>query len=171
MAAQLCVGRPPLRDRGNRMYRRPASLALCGRAVGAAFCGARARAGTPPGNRSAVNQVALFPLGTVLFPDGVLPLRIFEARYMDMVRDCMRREAPFGVCLIAGSGSEGGAAARTASVGCLARIAAWDMEQLGLLHIRTVGGQRFRVLDSQLQPDQLRRAEIELLEPDEDCPI
>ena len=39
----------------------------------------------------------LFPLDTVLFPGGVLPLKIFEARYIDMVRDCMKRDAPFGV--------------------------------------------------------------------------
>jgi hypothetical protein len=116
-----------------------------------------------------VKNIALFPLNTVLFPAGVLPLRIFEARYMDMVRDCMRRDELFGVCLII-SGSESGAA-RTEHVGCLARIVAWDMEQLGLLHIRTIGDQRFRVLTSQVQPDQLQRAEVELLEPDEDSPI
>jgi Lon protease-like protein len=115
-------------------------------------------------------NVALFPLNTVLFPGGVLPLRIFEARYMDMVRDCMSRNEPFGVCLIL-SGSEAGAAARTERVGCLARISAWDMEQLGLLHIRTVGEQRFRVLSSQVQPDQLVRADIELIEPDEDSEL
>jgi len=117
-----------------------------------------------------VKNIALFPLNAVLFPAGVLPLRIFEARYMDMVRDCMRRDEPFGVCLIVG-GAETGAAARTENVGCLARIVAWDMEQLGLLHIRTVGGERFRILASQVQPDQLQRAEVELLEPDEDSPI
>lgn len=117
-----------------------------------------------------MKNIALFPLNTVLFPAGVLPLRIFEARYMDMVRDCMRRDEPFGVCLIV-SGGETGAAARTEHVGCLARIVAWDMEQLGLLHIRTIGDQRFRILASQVQPDQLQRAEVELLEPDEDSPI
>jgi hypothetical protein len=117
-----------------------------------------------------VNRVALFPLNAVLFPDGVLPLRIFEARYMDMVRDCMRRDEPFGVCLIV-SGSEVGGTARTENIGCLARIAAWDMEQLGLLHIRTIGGQRFRVIEAQVQADQLQLAEIELIEPDEDTPI
>jgi Lon protease-like protein len=117
-----------------------------------------------------LKRIALFPLNTVLFPDGVLPLRIFEARYMDMVRDCMQRDEPFGVCLIA-SGSEGGGAPRTESVGCLARIVAWDMEQLGLLHIRTLGGQRFRVRSTQAQPDQLLRAEVDLIEPDEDVPI
>jgi uncharacterized protein len=115
-------------------------------------------------------NVALFPLNSVLFPDGVLPLRIFEARYMDMVRDCMRREEPFGVCLIV-AGPEVGGAARTESVGCLARIAAWDMEQLGLLHIRTIGQQRFRVLHSEVQADHLQRADIELLPPDEDTSI
>lgn len=117
-----------------------------------------------------MKNVPLFPLNSVLFPDGVLPLRIFEARYMDMVRDCMQREAPFGVCLIL-SGPEAGAPARTESVGCLARIVAWDMEQLGLLHIRTLGGQRFRVLETRPQPDQLLLADIELIEPDEDAPL
>lgn len=115
-------------------------------------------------------NVALFPLNTVLFPGGVLPLRIFEARYMDMVRECMRREEPFGVSLIV-SGSDTGPAARTESVGCMAHIAAWDMEQLGLLHLRTIGGQRFRVLRTQVQADQLQRVDIELLPPDEDAPV
>jgi Lon protease-like protein len=118
-----------------------------------------------------VKNVALFPLGAVLFPDGVLPLRVFEARYMDMVRDCMRREEPFGVCLIVSGSEAGGGNARTEKIGCLARIVAWDMEQLGLLHIRTIGGQRFRILSSQVQPDQLQRAEIELIDPDEDSSI
>lgn len=114
-----------------------------------------------------MNAVPLFPLHTVLFPDGVLPLRIFEARYMDMVRDCMQRDAPFGVCLIT-SGAEVGAPARTEAVGCLARIVAWDMEQLGLLHIRTLGGQRFRVRNARPQADQLLVADIDLIEPDVD---
>ncbi len=117
-----------------------------------------------------MNSVPLFPLHTVLFPDGVLPLRIFEARYMDMVRDCMQRDAPFGVCLIT-SGAEVGSAARTESVGCLARIVAWDMEQLGLLHIRTLGGQRFRVRNARTQADQLLVADIDLIEPDVDSAL
>jgi Lon protease-like protein len=117
-----------------------------------------------------VNSIPLFPLHAVLFPDGVLPLRIFEARYMDMVRDCMQRDAPFGVCLIAG-GSEVGAPARTEEVGCLARIVAWDMEQLGLLHIRTLGGQRFRVRSTRAQTDQLLVADIDLIDPDVDCAL
>ncbi|HYM47350.1 MAG TPA: LON peptidase substrate-binding domain-containing protein, partial [Burkholderiaceae bacterium] len=79
-----------------------------------------------------LTRVALFPLSTVLFPQGVLPLRVFEARYMDMVRDCMRDSTSFGVCL-ANDTKGTSAALGTAEVGCLARITAWDMQQLGLL--------------------------------------
>jgi len=117
-----------------------------------------------------VNQVALFPLGTVLFPDGVLPLRIFEARYMDMVRDCMRRDEPFGVCLIV-SGGEVGAAARTESVGCLARIRGLGHGAARLAAHPHRRRPAVRVLDAQVQSDQLQLAEIELLEADEDTPI
>jgi uncharacterized protein len=115
-------------------------------------------------------RIALFPLSTVLFPGGVLPLRIFEARYMDMVRDCMRAEVPFGVCLIL-RGAEVGRAAATEGVGCLAHIGGWDMQQLGLLNIRCVGGERFRVLERTVQADGLIRAEVEPLDPDQDSPL
>ncbi len=115
-------------------------------------------------------RVPLFPLNTVLFPGGVLPLRIFEARYMDMVRDCMKRETPFGVCLIT-AGAETGMQARTENVGCLARIVAWDMEQLGVLHIRTLGEQRFRIDASYAQPDKLQVGDVALIDPDEDVPL
>ena len=116
-----------------------------------------------------LTRVALFPLSVVLFPQGVLPLRVFEARYMDMVRDCMRDETSFGVCLVSdakGAGTNGAPA--TADVGCLARITAWDMQQLGLLQIRTVGGDRFRLLASESQPNGLMMGEIDLIEADED---
>mgnify|MGYP001475720560 CR=1 FL=1 len=115
-------------------------------------------------------QVALFPLNTVLFPDGVLPLRVFEARYMDMVRDCMRDNQPFGVCLIA-KGSEVGQPAQTEAVGCLAHIGDWDMQQFGVLNIRCRGGQRFRVLDRRVEPNGLIRAEVELIDADDDAPL
>ena len=107
----------------------------------------------------------------MLFPQGVLPLRVFEARYMDMVRDCMRDETSFGVCLIAdGKGANTNGSPATADVGCLARITAWDMQQLGLLQIRTVGGDRFRLLASESQPNGLMIGEIDLIEADEDQP-
>ena len=115
-------------------------------------------------------QVPLFPLNTVLFPGGVLPLRVFEARYMDMVRQCMKASAPFGVVLI-GRGGEVGAPATTESVGTLARIAAWDMPQLGLLHLRAIGGDRFRIEHSDVQPDGLQVARVEPVAADDDPPL
>jgi len=119
-----------------------------------------------------LTRVALFPLSVVLFPQGVLPLRVFEARYMDMVRDCMRDETSFGVCLTAdGKSPSTDTVPTTADVGCLARITAWDMQQLGLLQIRTVGGDRFRLLASESQPNGLLVGEIDLIEADEDQPI
>jgi Lon protease-like protein len=111
-------------------------------------------------------QIPIFPLNTVLFPGGVLPLRVFEARYMDMTRECMRKGAPFGVCLIR-EGREVGAAAVPHTIGCLANIADWDMQQLGLLQLRTLGGSRFRILSQQIAGNGLITAEVELL-ADED---
>lgn len=115
-------------------------------------------------------QLPLFPLNTVLFPGGVLPLRVFEARYMDMVRQCMKHSAPFGVVLIA-RGGEVGMPAATESVGTLARIAAWDMPQLGLLHLRAVGGERFRIEHAEVQADGLQVARVEPIAPDDDLPL
>jgi Lon protease-like protein len=117
-----------------------------------------------------MTQVALFPLNAVLFPGGRLPLRIFEQRYMDMAKACLRDGARFGVCLIR-EGREVGAPAVPAEVGTLARIIAWDMPQLGLLHVTALGEQRFRILERRVQPDGLTRADIELLPAEVDGPI
>lgn len=116
------------------------------------------------------SRVPLFPLGTVLFPDGVLPLRIFESRYMDMVRECMKTNAEFGVCRIV-HGTEVGPAADHDDVGCLARIDHWDMPQLGLLHIRAVGTQRFTVQARRVESNALIRADITLIDGDQPTPI
>jgi Lon protease-like protein len=113
------------------------------------------------------NWLPLFPLNAVLFPDGVLPLKVFETRYIDMVRDCMRRQAPFGVVLIK-SGQEvagANAAAEPEAVGCLAHIESWDAEQLGVLLLRTQGGQRFRILESRSCKDLHLEARVALLPP------
>jgi Lon protease-like protein len=117
-------------------------------------------------------RLPLFPLSTVLFPGGVLPLRIFEARYMDMARDCLRDELQFGVCTITDpKASEASRNAAVADVGCSAAIAGWDMRQLGLLHVRAVGGQRFRILSSTTEGNGLKVAEVEWIEEDVDTPI
>lgn len=107
-------------------------------------------------------SIPIFPLHTVLFPGGLLPLRIFEPRYMDMSRDCLRDNLPFGVCLIR-EGKEVGAPAAPWPVGCLARITDWDMQQLGLLNLTTLGTERFRILASEANSQGLVRAEAELL--------
>jgi Lon protease-like protein len=107
-------------------------------------------------------EIPLFPLGTVLFPDGVLPLKLFEARYLDMAARCMRANAPFGVCLIR-EGGEVGAPAVPHGVGSIARITGWDMDKPGLLFITTRGGERFRIVEQTTRPDRLLTAHIALL--------
>jgi len=109
-------------------------------------------------------RVPLFPLNTVLFPGGPLPLRIFEPRYLQMVSDCVKDDAPFGVLLIRAGGEVG--PATTHDVGTLARIIDWYQGSDGLLGVTAIGEQRFRVLSSERQADGLSRGRIELL-PDE----
>ena len=115
------------------------------------------------------DRVPLFPLQAVLFPGSVLPLRIFEARYMDMAKECLKTGSPFGVCLIR-EGEEVGAPAVPEPVGCLARIAACDMEELGILKVRAEGLERFRIVRSQVASQGLIVAEIEPLQPEAAAP-
>lgn len=110
-------------------------------------------------------DIFLFPLGTVLFPGGVLPLKIFEQRYLDMTKACLRDNTPFGVCLIR-EGREVGVPAVPESVGCLATITQWDMPQLGMFHLVTRGGERFRVLETRVAASGLVSATIELFPPE-----
>ncbi len=117
-----------------------------------------------------MKDLPLFPLGTVLFPGGLLPLRIFEQRYLEMAKACLRGGAPFGVCLIR-EGAEVGVPATPEAVGCLARLVQWDMQQLGLPQILVQGAQRFRILERRLQGDGLARASIELLPEEADAPV
>ena len=108
----------------------------------------------------------LFPLRTVLFPGGLLPLKIFEQRYIDMTKACMKDDRPFGVCLItrgdevkaAGSGPP-----EFASVGTLAGIVDWDMPELGILHVAASGGQRFQVQKHAIEPSGLVVGEVTAL--------
>jgi len=106
----------------------------------------------------------LFPLRTVLYPGGPLPLRIFETRYLDMISDCLKKDAPFGVLLIR-NGSETGPSS-TYGVGTLARIVDWYQGSDGLLGVTAVGGRRFRLASCRRQPDGLNLGEIELLPED-----
>lgn len=105
----------------------------------------------------------IFPLNTVLFPAGLLPLRIFEARYIDMVRVCMREARDFGVCLIRKGREVGRSDTEPEAIGCRARISDWDMEQLGLLQIATIGAERFRITRLASEADGLLVAMTEPL--------
>jgi Lon protease-like protein len=117
----------------------------------------------------APESIALFPLNIVLFPEGRLPLRIFETRYIDMVRNCMRGNLNFGVVLIR-DGSEVGPA-DTYDVGTTAKIV--DFHQLtdGFLGLSCVGEQRFRILRRSRQTDGLNLAEVDWLIPEPVVPV
>jgi Lon protease-like protein len=113
-------------------------------------------------------EIPLFPLGTVLFPGGPLPLRIFETRYIDLVRRCLRDGSGFGVVMIR-EGAEAGGPALTFDVGTYARIVDFSQQPDGLLGIRAAGERRFRILERRRERDGLNVADVEWL-PEESSP-
>jgi Lon protease-like protein len=117
----------------------------------------------------APESIALFPLNVVLFPEGRLPLRIFETRYIDMVRSCMRGNINFGVVLIR-DGSEVGPA-DTFDVGTIAKIVDFHQLSDGFLGLSCVGEQRFRILRRSRQTDGLNLAEVDWLAPEPVVPV
>jgi Lon protease-like protein len=112
-------------------------------------------------------RVPIFPLSTVLYPGALLPLRIFEARYMDMAKECLKSGGPFGICLIR-EGAEVGTPAVPEPVGCLARIAEADMEELGILKVKAEGLDRFRIVSTETGANGLIVGEIERLAGEEE---
>jgi Lon protease-like protein len=128
----------------------------------------------------APTTLPLFPLKTVLFPGGLLPLKVFEQRYIDMTKVCLRDEQPFGVCLLTrgeevaqpaprdGRSHPRGAIAAVdfAQIGTQARIVSWDMPQLGILHVKTEGGPRFQVQSSSVGSDGLVHGRLSYLAPE-----
>jgi uncharacterized protein len=115
-------------------------------------------------------ELPLFPLDTVLFPGGPLRLRIFEPRYLDMVRQCLKEARAFGVVLIL-EGAEAGAVLSVAETGTSARLVDFDTLPDGLLGIDCVGEQRFRVRRRWQQADGLNLAEIDYLPDDPACAL
>lgn len=107
-------------------------------------------------------SIPIFPLNTVLYPGTLLPLKIFEQRYLDMTKACVRDSSPFGVCRIR-EGQEVGVPAVPEQIGCTAVIAEWEMPHLGVFHLQTRGQLPFRILRQSMQPDGLIRADVELL--------
>ena len=114
-------------------------------------------------------QIPLFPLRTVLFPGGPLPLRVFETRYLDMVSRCLRDDLEFGVVLLT-AGAETGEA-RTVSVGTAARITDWYQGSDGILGITAEGRERFRLTSLTQQDDGLYIGDVEELPPEPFCPL
>ena len=116
----------------------------------------------------------LFPLRTVLFPGGLLPLKIFEQRYIEMTKSCLRDERPFGVCMIT-EGNEvaqpDGTTPQFASVGTLARIINFDMPQLGILHVQTQGITRFEVRKSTVDATGLSIGEVTTIADEPSHPL
>lgn len=108
-------------------------------------------------------QVPIFPLHSVLFPGGVLPLRIFEPRYLDMVSNCMKSGSSFGICLIK-EGNETGNAANSHALGTLCNIDYWHMRTDGILGVTAHGIQRFSIINTRVEPDNLTMASIETIE-------
>jgi len=114
-------------------------------------------------------ELPLFPLMTVLFPGGVLPLRVFEQRYIEMAKTCLKDARPFGIVLLT-KGAEVAPAAPAglefAPVGTLATIAAWDMPELGILHVTANGGERFQVQTHNVMPNGLVVARVARIPPE-----
>lgn len=103
----------------------------------------------------------LFPLGSLVFPGGPLPLRIFEPRYVNLVKRCMQTDSGFGVVLLFRGNEAGTAEATTAGIGTEVRIIDFDRLPDGLLGITCRGRQRFRILRAWREADGLNMAEVE----------
>ncbi len=121
-----------------------------------------------------LTSLPLFPLGTVLFPGGLLPLRIFEVRYLDMIARCHKAGAPFGVVSLT-QGAEvrhaGGGPESFSDVGTLATIAGLETPQPGLMLVRGEAAQRFRITSRQQLRHGLWIADVSRLDDDLAVPV
>jgi Lon protease-like protein len=115
-------------------------------------------------------EIPLFPLRTVLFPGGHLPLRIFEQRYLTMVRDCARNDSGFGVCLIC-EGEEAVSPVKTTGVGTYAQIVDWYTLEDGLLGVAATGTIRFMTENTWQEEDGLFRAKVRVLPEPPECAV
>ncbi len=120
---------------------------------------------------SSLVKLPLFPLNAVIFPGGALPLRIFEPRYLDMVKECMRNEHGFGIALIK-NGKESGKAAKVYKTGTECRIGDWETLPDGLLGITAYGERKIHIEDTHIESNQLLMGDIQYLEenPDSELP-
>lgn len=118
-------------------------------------------------------KIPLFPLGTVLFPDGVIALKIFEARYLDMIKQCLREKTEFGVVSIIknSDAAEQDISLSFSKIGTLAQIEDFDPVQPALYMTKSFGTQRFKLLSSKQEANGLWMGEVELLDKDPLIPI
>ncbi|MFN3398149.1 MAG: LON peptidase substrate-binding domain-containing protein [Sulfurimicrobium sp.] len=123
------------------------------------YLGQRLRDLLVPAKQHASCGIPLFPLNTVLFPGGKLSLKVFEARYMEMVSTCLKDKKTFGICLIR-AGHEAGVPALPEQVGCMAEIIDWNMRQPGVLDIAVLGTQRFHIENSRTEKNGLLVARV-----------
>ena len=121
----------------------------------------------------ALRKIPLFPLGTVLFPDGVIALKIFEARYLDMIKQCLREKTEFGVVSIIKNpdASDEDLSLSFSKIGTLAQIEDFDPIQPALYMTKSFGTQRFKLLSSKQEASGLWMGEVETLENDPLTPI
>ncbi len=110
-----------------------------------------------------IKRLPIFPLKTVLFPEGPLSLKIFEPRYLDMLTECEKNGTGFGVCLIR-DGNETGKAADIYLTGTLAQVTFWENRKDGLLGVSVKGERKFHILDKSVEKNELTVAEVKLVE-------
>ena len=118
--------------------------------------------------------IPLFPLGTTLFPGGVIALKIFEARYLDMMKRCLREDTAFGVVSILDSNpseSDPSASAHFSNIGTLAKLEEFDVVQPALYMTKSYGTQRFKLISIKQEADGLWMGEVELIDPDPEMPL
>ena len=115
-------------------------------------------------------ELPLFPLSSLVLPEGLISLRIFERRYLDMIADVMRSGSGFGICLIR-EGEETGEAATPHLLGTLVHVTDWDQGDDGLLHVRCEGSQLFRIVETRISDNQLLIGEVELLPVEPSRPL
>lgn len=114
---------------------------------------------------TSTQKIPIFPLGLVLFPGSTLPLKIFEQRYLEMTKTCVRDDSVFGVCRIR-QGQEVGAPAEHEEIGCSARISQWDMPHPNLFHLLCKGERVFRVVDVKTEANGLILGVVQWLTSD-----
>jgi Lon protease-like protein len=118
----------------------------------------------------AARILPLFPLATVLFPGGRMPLKIFEQRYLDLAKACLADNTTFGLCGIR-EGSETGEPAIPYEVGTEARIVEWDMPQPGIFHVVVEGLERYVARSWEAKSNGLLIAEVESVSVEKPCNI